>query len=363
MKLIIFGAQGYALGAYEAVKLLYPKRELSFFMVTKMGNNAQMLEGIPVREIQVVSDELSTEEKKNYEVIICTPENVQPEIEETLENYGFICHSRMTSERWAELMNAFHIKLGRFRTLKALPVGFNYPFVRIYTAKSHKDYALKNTVPIPEYVYPIQVGADNTDVKIATIVDNKGENISERNVNYSELTGLYWIWKNKLCAPALSDAEEGQYYGLLQYRRMLVFSDDDLLRLRDNDVDAVLPYPMPYEPNIHAHHERYLKDADWTALLTALRELQPEYADYFPQVLEQQYLYNYNVILAKKAVLRDYCAWLFPILERTEELSDPKGSERADRYIGYMGETLETLYFMKNAAELNIVHTGCKLYT
>ena len=183
MKLIIFGAQGYALGAYEAVKLLYPKRELSFFMVTKMGNNAQMLEGIPVREIQVVSDELSTEEKKNYEVIICTPENVQPEIEETLENYGFICHSRMTSERWAELMNAFHIKLGRFRTLKALPVGFNYPFVRIYTAKSHKDYALKNTVPIPEYVSPIQVGADNTDVKIATIVDNKGENISERNVN------------------------------------------------------------------------------------------------------------------------------------------------------------------------------------
>ncbi|MCR5777791.1 MAG: DUF4422 domain-containing protein, partial [Lachnospiraceae bacterium] len=129
----------------------------------------------------------------------------------------------------------------------------------------------------------------------------------------------------------------------------------------DNDVDVVLPYPLPYEPDINAHHERYLKKEDWEALLTALKELYPEYADYFPKVLGQRYLYNYNVILAKKGVLGDYCEWLFPILERTEELSVPKGSERADRYIGYIGETLETLYFIKNADKLNIVHTACKM--
>ena len=134
-----------------------------------------------------------------------------------------------------------------------------------------------------------------------------------------------------------------------------------VLRLSGNDVDVVLPYPMPYEPNIHSHHERYLKKEDWDALLTALREIHPEYADHFPRVLEQRYFYNYNVILAKRSVLRDYCAWLFPVLERTEELSVPKGSERADRYIGYMGESLETLYFFKNADRLNIVHTECKL--
>ena len=137
---------------------------------------------------------------------------------------------------------------------------------------------------------------------------------------------------------------------------------DDLLRLLDNDVDVVLPYPMPYEPDINAHHERYLMEEDWNALLTALRELQPEYADYFSEVLEQQYLYNYNVILAKKTVLREYCEWLFPILERTEELSIPKGRDRCDRYIGYMAETLETLYFIKNADRLNVVHTECKLF-
>lgn len=109
------------------------------------------------------------------------------------------------------------------------------------------------------------------------------------------------------------------------------------------------------------HHKRYLKEGDWTALLTALKELEPEYAEAFPKVLGQRYMYNYNVILAKREVLREYCEWLFPILERTEELSFPKGEDRSDRYIGYMGETLETLYFMKNAERLNIVHTGCRM--
>lgn len=205
--------------------------------------------------------------------------------------------------------------------------------------------------------------------------------------NYSELTGLYWLWKNKLSnnphqpnpssnnvgddekkrggVSEDSDREcERQYYGFGQYRRMLDFCSDDLLRLLDNDVDAVLPYPMPYEPNINAHHERYIKETDWGALLTALLELQPEYSKCFDDVLNQQYLYNYNVILAKKSVLCDYCSWLFPILMRVEELTDAKN--RAQRYIGYMAETLETLYFIKNSdkfgGKLNVVHTLCKLY-
>ena len=362
MNLIIFGAQGYALGTYEALKNLYPKRKVLCFLVTKMGYNDSSLDGVPVYEIDKFAGSLSGDGRHNIQVLIATPENVQPEIEETLQNYGFCNYIRLTSDRWSEMMKLFHIKMGRFLPLAALPVGCNRPFIRIFMAKSHKDRPLRQSTSLPEYMFPLQVGSENCDIRIADLSDNDGENISHKNGNYSELTGLYWIWKNKLGTPFIEDFEDRQYYGLAQYRRMLAFSEDDLSRLIDNDVDAVLPYPMPYEPDIHAHHERYLKDTDWKALLVALEELQPEYAQYFPQVLEQQYLYNYNIILAKKAVLREYCEWLFPILERTEELSVPKGSERADRYIGYMGETLETLYFIKNADKLNIVHTECKLY-
>ena len=353
MRLVIYGAQGYALGAYEAIKELNPPRPVMCFLVSSMGSNAPTLGGLPVREIADFSAGMSQDDKDQTQVLIATPENVQPEIEKTLEEYGFKNHSCLTSERYSELVKLYHTRKGDFLSLKALPVGTDKPSVSIYMAKSHKDKPLKKPAQLPDYVHPIQVGAANTEERIADIMDNTGENISERNVNYSELTGLYWVWKHALDSEA--------YVGLMQYRRMLTFSEDDLLRLSDNDVDVVLPYPMPYEPNIHAHHERYLKEVDWNALLTALKELQPEYAETFPKVLEQQYLYNYNVILAKNAVLREYCEWLFPVLDRTEELSVPKGSDRADRYIGYMGETLETLYFMKNVDRLHMVHARCDL--
>lgn len=361
MNLAIYGAQGYALAAYEAIKTLYPRREISHFLVTRMDGNASVLGGIPVKTLAACAEALSGEEKRQVEILIATPDQVQPEIEEILENFGFRHHRRLTFVRWTELMQLFHARLGRFLPLSALPVGCHVPFVRIYMAKSHVDKPLRGNAPLPEYVFPIQVGTACCDLRVANLSDDTGEHISAKNGNYCELTALYWMWKNKLTAGGFADGEEGQYFGLCQYRRGFDFSGDDILRLRDNDVDVVLPYPLPYEPDIHAHHERYIKEADWNALLQALEEQQPEYAEAFPEVLGQQYLYNYNVILAKKNVLRDYCEWLFPILERTEEISEPKGCERSDRYIGYMGETLETLYFMKNADRLNVVHTGCRL--
>ena len=361
MNLAIYGAQGYALGTYEAIKTLYPKRQISCFLVTSMGMNTPILDGVPVKELSAFAEGISAEEKRNTEILIATPDQVQPDIEETLENFGFRQHRRLTFARWTELMKLFHVRLGRFLPLAALPVGYHEPFVRIYMAKSHVDKPLKRPCPVPDYVFPIQVGTDCCDVRVADLTDNTGEHISGKNGNYCELTALYWMWKNKLAANGTADGEAGQYYGLCQYRRGFDFKEDDLLRLTDNDVDVVLPYPLPYEPDIHAHHERYIKDADWKALLQALGELQPVYSEAFPEILGQRYLYNYNVILAKKSVLRDYCAWLFPILKRTEELSVPKGSERRDRYIGYMGETLETLYFMKNADRLNVMHAECRM--
>lgn len=361
MNLAIYGAQGYALAAYKAITTLYPRREISGFLVTRMAGNTPVLGGIPVKELAAYAGELSKEEKRQMEILIATPDQVQPEIEEILENFGFRHHRRLTFARWEELMKLYHARLGKFLPLSALPVGCHMPFVRIYMAKSHADKPLRADVSLPEYVFPLQVGTDCCELRVANLSDNTGQHISGKNGNYCELTALYWMWKNKLAAGVQADGDEGQYFGLCQYRRGFDFSGDDLLRLMDNDVDAVLPYPLPYEPDIHAHHERYIREADWNALLQALEELQPEYAQMFPEILGQQYLYNYNVILAKKSVLRDYSEWLFPILERTEELSVPKGSERSDRYIGYMGETLETLYFMKNANRLTIVHVGCRL--
>lgn len=358
MDLVIYGAQSMALGAYEAIHNLYPSREVKCFLVTRQGNNACSLRGIPVVELEVYADSLTQSEKDDIEVLIATPENVMSEIEAGLDACGLSCHVRLTSTRWAELMGYYYAASRRFLPLAALPMGYHEAELHIFMAKFYKDKPLSTAYHIPDWITPIQVGAALCQERVAGILDCDGENISAKNVNYSELTGLYWIWKNCLVHKSKDDTNE--FYGISHYRRILELSEDDRMKLVDNDVDVVLPYPMPYEPNIEKHHKRYLQDSDWDALVAALTELQPKYADYLPKVLQQQYLYHYNIILARKNVLADYCEWLFPILERVEDLSVPKGCDRQDRYIGYMGETLATLYFMRNKDELNIAYTGCR---
>ena len=380
MDLVIFGAQGTALGAYEAIHNLYPIRNIRCFLVTERGNNAEYLSGVPVLELETFANSLSTEEKEDLEILIATPENRMPEIETSLESHGFFCHVRLNSSRWSELMHCYCAGEKDFMPLRALPVGYHRANMHVFMAKFHKDKELSARYGLPEWITPIQVGAVLSPRRVANILDCDGENISAKNGNYSELTALYWIWKNRLLCladgigghpsdgqgSASSGSAGNEYYGLSHYRRILEFTEDDVLRLVDNGVDVVLPYPMPYEPDIEEHHRRYLKEEDWKAVRRAVWELQPEYSQAFPSVLEQKYLYNYNIILARKEVLAEYCEWLFPILSRVEELSVPRGKDRADRYIGYIAETLETLYFMYHAAcqpaenRLNIMHAGCR---
>lgn len=361
MDLAIYGAQGIALGAYEAIHNICPEREVRCFLVTEKGANPERLFGIPVMEIDRFSQSLSDQEKQGMEILIAVPETVMQEIEETLDYRGLRCHVRLTSARWAELMGYRYMCGSAYMPLHALPVGYHRANIHVFMAKSHKDKPLTGRYEFPEWVMPIQVGAALCRERVADILDCDGENISSKNANYCELTALYWIWRNRL---RHSSAETGdEYYGLAHYRRLLELTEDDGLRLVDNDVDVVLPYPMPYEPDIEAHHSRYLKAEDWAAVRNAVRLLYPEYAEFLPEVLKQRYLYNYNILLAKGPILAEYCCWLFSILERLEATSSPPGAERADRYAGYAAETLATLYFMYNKDRLCIVHTGCRLLT
>lgn len=358
MDLVIYGAQGMALGAYEAIQNLYPERKVICFLVTEKGINADTLGGIPVYELHDFVQKFPEREKNNTEILIATPENVMPQIETSLDDAGLHRHSRLTSDRWAQMMSYHYTKQGDFMPLASLPIGCESAEVCVYMAKFYKDKPLKSGYHIPDWIVPIQVGAVFCEERVADILDCVGDHISEKNGNYSELTALYWAWKNGMNLQT-EDADK-IYYGLCHYRRILELSKEDMFRLKNNDVDAVLPYPMPYEPCIDVHHERYLAQVDWEALLTSLEECCPEYAAAFPDILKQRYLYNYNIMILRAPVFKKYCEWLFPILERTEQLSVPKGSERKDRYIGYMGEILSTLYFMLHKDELHIVHAGCR---
>ena len=67
--------------------------------------------------------------------------------------------------------------------------------MKIYVI-AHKKYEqpFKNE---PQIYKTLTVGASNGNISNNNALkDNVGENISEKNKNFCELTGLYWIFKN-----------------------------------------------------------------------------------------------------------------------------------------------------------------------
>lgn len=64
----------------------------------------------------------------------------------------------------------------------------------------------------------MQNGASIAGKLLPMLHDNTGDNISDKNQNYAELTGNYWVWKNFL--PQNNDVE---YIGFCHYRRFLDF--------------------------------------------------------------------------------------------------------------------------------------------
>lgn len=360
MDLVIYGARSFALGIYYAVKNLYPEYPIQGFLVSSKQENPSMLAGLPVREIGSFA---CGGNQDNIYILVGTPEDIHPEIAFKLEQYGFHHYTCMDSVRSSSLMEKYFLKTGIFPSVHSLDAPFegDEAGLKVFMAKFHRDRSLTKSYDFPSWITFLQVGASLTEERIADLCDNTGDHISEKNVNYCELTALYWLWKNRLNEE--DPAEKAAYYGLFHYRRVLDITREDLMRMKANNIDAVLPFPTLHEPDIREHHIRYVKESDWEAMKQALQESEPEYMEEFEKISGQPYLYNYNLVIAKKQVLSNYCRWLFPILQRIEELSIPKGWERSDRYLGYLGENLLTLYFRYHQKNLKLYHTGCRMLT
>lgn len=70
---------------------------------------------------------------------------------------------------------------------------------------AHKAYRMPRD---PMYL-PLHVGKAGKDLDLGFQGDNTGDNISEKNATFCELTGIYWAWKNL----------SADYVGLCHYRR------------------------------------------------------------------------------------------------------------------------------------------------
>ena len=216
--------------------------------------------------------------------------------------------------------------------------------VKIIVA-THKPYWMPSD---PLYV-PVHVGAEGKE-SLGFTPDNTGDNISSRNANYCELTGLYWAWKNLDC----------EYLGLAHYRRHFtvlrgtsdrrdVMSLDQARSLLANN-DVLLPTKRNYwiESNytqyVHAHHK---EDLDTTREI--IMERYPKYIKAYDSSMKKTTGHRFNMFIMKKELADAYCTWLFDILFELEKRLDiSEYSANDKRVFGFVSERLLDVWLETN---------------
>ncbi len=207
---------------------------------------------------------------------------------------------------------------------------------------------------LPEGYSLIQVGSTFAEKRLeGALYDNEGDNISDKNRNYCELTALYWGWKNS----------QAKIKGLCHYRRY--FAAYDKVNLFDNhfaSVNTATKYmlsreqiekklqtadvilPMPYCPYPKTGYEDlllYVYDKDIQQFREVLRESFPEYVDEFEAALTVKNMSYCNMMIAKADIYDQYCEWVFDILGKYEEKICLNGYDKQHaRIYGYISEIL-----------------------
>ena len=208
---------------------------------------------------------------------------------------------------------------------------------------SHKKYHM----PTDTMYLPLHVGAAGKldsvgrPLDLGYQKDDVGNNISELNDSFCELTGLYWAWKNL----------DADYIGLVHYRRH--FS-----RKRKSGFENVLTYKElePYLGKIrifvpnkrnyyietlysHYAHTHYGEQLDETRRIIA--DQYPDYVPSYDAVIRHRSGYMFNMMILEKELIEDYCSWLFDILfEAKEKVKMPELSAYQGRYYGRISEII-----------------------
>ena len=211
-----------------------------------------------------------------------------------------------------------------------------------------------------KYFYP-----ENTGLTC----DDTGDNISDKNRLYSELTGHYYVFRNYL-----NNAPE-EYIGFCHYRRifditriseteqkMYVLKYENLKYLFDKSqkfdysklkgFDCIIP-PRDYFyeggktstykvqlPPISCIEELNLcrKPNALNAMITSIEDLTPEFIPVMTRVFQKTYAHLYNIYIFKKDCLKDYLEWEFKIFDEIEKRTNNFNNGEYKREAGYLAE-------------------------
>jgi len=213
---------------------------------------------------------------------------------------------------------------------------------------THKKYWM----PDDDVYMPLHVGREGKQ-DLGYIGDNTGDNISSKNANYCELTGLYWAWKNLDC----------EYIGLCHYRRYFGRNDRFISYIREEkerifkktdyqellrDYDILLPTKTFFRKTVGEHYALEHCEKDMNMVRKLIRRKCPNYIESFDSIINSTSLYSCNMFVAKKSIFDDYCEWLFSLLFDLEKMTDISTYDAyQSRVYGFLSERMFNVWLHK----------------
>lgn len=212
---------------------------------------------------------------------------------------------------------------------------------------THKPYRM----PEDSMYLPIHVGKalhPDRDFGKAYVGDNTGDNISDKNAFYSELTGLYWMWKNN----------DSDYKGLVHYRRHFkskkasqsrnkdrfkrIITSAELLEVLQKTDVVVAKKRKYYIESVYSHYAHTFHSGHFDLCREVLQELCPEFVPAWDKQMKSTGAHLFNMFVMSREKFDEYCAWMFPILFEMEKQLDPAIYNDAfqARYLGRVSEVL-----------------------
>lgn len=179
---------------------------------------------------------------------------------------------------------------------------------------------------------PIQVGASVNQKNLGYLRDDSGENISEKNPLYCELTAQYWAWKNL-------DAE---YIGLCHYRRYFshIFTPENI-DAEMKDADMILARRTVWPMSIMGNWCHCLVPEDAILFREYMHRRFPGEREMFEEFFVRNNTFNpCNMFVMRRELFHRFAEWQFSILSDMERLLRPSGYARPRRILGYLAEGL-----------------------
>ena len=243
----------------------------------------------------------------------------------------------------------------------------------------------KDTPIISNDIYiPIHVGkALNPSLDLHIQPDNEGDNISEENGYYCELTATYWLWKNV----------DSDYKGICHYRRVFslhyslfdVISNcisfmrsrvympqkkykdvkayvQDALRGSEKFKNILNEYPIIAPKKIISMRTLYshfviIGDDYINVLKDVVATKYPNVYGFVVSALDAQSFYYANMVIMRDDYFNEYCEFLFDILESVKEkMLSEKWILSTDelifsRKLGYLAEILTNTYLLMKESD------------